>query len=64
MRTPITPELVKQLAQLNDVPIGDEAEAVAERLQQLLGFARELETLASEEGELAAVFDPRWERGR
>ena len=61
MRGPVTSELVLQLAQFNDVPIGDEAQAVAERLDQLLGFAHELDELTVEESEIGAVFDPRWE---
>ena len=60
MQGSISPELVIQLAQLNDVPVGDEAGAVAERLEQLLVFAAELDALATEEGEIGAVFDPRW----
>ena len=44
--------------------LGDEAEAVAERLAQLDGFARELDGLVSDEVEIDASFDPSWDRPR
>lgn len=53
-------EEVRLLAGAAGLDLGDEAEAVAERLGQLAGFIRELDGLVADEVEIAAAFDPAW----
>jgi len=52
---------VVTLAHIAGLDLGDEAEAVAERLAQLAGFARELDGLVGDEVEIDAAFDPTWD---
>lgn len=57
-------EAIRLLAASAGLDLGDEAEAVAERLEQLVGFARELDGLVADDGEIDAVFDPSWDSRR
>ena len=54
-------DTVTFLAEAAGLELGDEAEAVAERLSQLAGFARELDGLVADEVEIDADFDPSWD---
>lgn len=51
---------VAALARIAGLDLGDEAEAVAERFAQLVGFARELDGLVGDDVEIDAGFDPTW----
>ncbi len=57
-------DAVTLLAGAAGLDLGDEADAVADRLAQLLGFARELDGLAADDLEIDAAFDPTWEQPR
>ena len=56
-----TTEAVKLLAASAGLDLAGEAEAVAERLAQLMLFARELDGLVADEVEIDAAFDAAWD---
>ena len=55
---------VAALARIAGLELDDEAEAVADRFAQLVGFARELDGLVGDEVEIDAAFDPAWDTPR
>lgn len=57
-----TTEAVTLLAASAGVDLAGEADAVAERLAQLMLFARELDGLVADEVEIDAVFDAAWDQ--
>ena len=60
----VSTEAVARLAELEDLDLGGEIDAVADRLNQLLAFAKELDGLAPDATDVDAAFDPRWADAR
>lgn len=57
-------EAVARLAELEGIDLGDELDAVADRLNQLMEFARELDGIAPDATDDDAAFDPAWAPAR